>query len=125
MEPTPQPITPAPVVAQPIAVPAPIAAASVAPAQAAPQAYASMEHSRKPLVLTVVAVLVLLAVAGGALYYVKLHSQAAPAPTPTPAVATGDVRQSLPNIDSSLKEADVNIATVTAGLKDIQGDLSE
>jgi hypothetical protein len=84
-----------------------------------------MKPSRKPLLFTVIAVLVLLAVSGGAIAYVRSHPQAAPQPTPTPAVATDDIKQALPDLDTSLKEVDVNISTITLGLDDIQGDLSE
>jgi hypothetical protein len=95
------------------------------PTPASPQPYSGMKHSRKPLVLTIGAVLLLLVIAGGAIAFVMERPKAAPKPTPTPAVVTDDITKALPDIDSSLKEADVNISTITGSLDDIQGDLSE
>ena len=95
------------------------------PAPVAPLSPAAFKHSRKPLILTIGAVLMLLVIAGVAIAYITTRPQSPPQPTPTPAVVTGDIKQALPDIDSSLKEADVNISTITAGLNDVQGDLSE
>jgi len=98
---------------------------NLGPTPAVPEAYAGMKPSRKPLIYTVLGVLLLLGLSGGAISYVKTRPMAAVVPTPTPAVATEDVKQALPDLDSSLKEADVNISTITAGLNDTQGNLSE
>ncbi len=95
------------------------------PTPAAPQAYAGMKHSRTPLILSLAVVLVLLAASGGAFAYISTRPKPAVAPTPTPAVVIEDVTQALPDIDSSLKEADVNISTITSSLNDAQGNLSE
>jgi len=85
-----------------------------------------MKHSRKGLVTTIVMVLVLLGVAGGAIAYLKYYPQTKTKSTPTPAaVVTDDIKRVLPDIDSSMKEAEINISTITASLDDTQGDLSE
>lgn len=98
---------------------------NLGPTTAVPEAYAGMKPNRKPLIFTILGVLLLLGVSGGAIAYVKTRPSAVVAPTPTPAVVTEDVKQALPGIDSSLREADVNISTITASLNDTQGNLSE
>ena len=112
---------------QPNQEPAPASQAQVepAPAPAVNQVYTGMPKSRKPMLLTVGVILLVIAVSGGATAFVLTRSSGVPQPTPTPAVTTEDVKRALPDIDSSLKEVDVNIATTTAGLNDVQGDLTE
>ena len=112
-QPAPAPVSPGP------------APPNLGPTPAVPEAFVGLKPSRKPLILTVLGVLLLLSLSGGAIVYVKSRPMAAVVPTPTPAVATEDIKQALPDIDSSLKEADVNISTITASLNDTQGNLSE
>lgn len=112
-QPAPAPVSPGP---------APV---NLGPTSVVPEAFVGLKPSRKPLTFTILGVLLLLGVSGGAIAYVKTRPMAAVAPTSTPAVVTEDIKQALPDLDSSLKEADVNISTITASLNDKQGDLSE